>query len=228
MSFGPFLHLSDRVTKIPLLYWFIFTFLPPIRFIRVTGRFATVVFLFLGILAGFGFTRILNRIRNRTLAVILTGVVGVLILAEYYPYHNLFTYVDVSSTPTIYNQIKNDDSVKAVLELPIDVGPFETTKYIYYAGIHFKPIVNGYSGFEPRDYNFNKHLFEDRLNDIGLVKLKSIGVTHVIVNPGYENQITNTDLELVNEIEDYKLYKIKENLDEYQGCLLYTSDAADE
>ncbi len=217
LSFGPFLHLSDRVTRIPLIYWLVFNVLPPIRFIRVTGRFATVVFLFLSILAGFGFARFLTKIKTRTLAIVFTGVVGLLILAEYYPYHNLFSYVDVSKTPQVYTDIKNDESVKAVLELPIDVGPFETTKYIYYAGIHFKPIVNGYSGFEPKDYNFNKHLFEDRLNDIGLIKLKDIGVTHIIVNPEYTGTITNPDLELLSNKEGYKLYRIKETLGDYQG-----------
>lgn len=224
LSFGPFLHLSDEVTKIPLLYWFVFNLLPPIRFIRVTGRFATVVFLFVGILAGFGFAKILNRFKNRKTAILFTAIIGALILAEYYPYHNLFKYEDISKTPAIYNQIKNDDSVKAILELPIDVGPFETTKYVYYAGIHFKPIVNGYSGFEPKDYNFNKHLFEYRLNDIGLVKLQEIGVTHIVVNPTYTQEITNPDIELISSSDGYKLYKIKDTLSDYKGYFTDFSD----
>lgn len=217
LSFGPFLHLSDEVTRVPLLYWLIFNLLPPIRFIRVTGRFATVVFLFIGILAGFGFTKLLKRIHSRKLAIVFTGIVGVLILFEYYPYQNFFHYEDVSSTPEIYTQIKNDGSIKALLELPIDVGPFETTKSIYYAGIHFKPIVNGYSGYEPKDYNFNKHLFEDRLSDIGLIKLKGLGVTHILINPGYEKEITNKDIKLISESEGYKLYKIEDEVDNYSG-----------
>lgn len=217
LSFGPFLHLSDMVTRIPLLYWFVFNLLPPIRFIRVTGRFATVVFLFLGILAGFGFARILSKFKSRKWAVAFTGIVSLLILTEYYPYHNFFSYEDVAKTPQVYNKVKTDSTVKAILELPIDVGPFETTKYIYYAGIHFKPIVNGYSGFEPKDYNFNKHLFEDHLNDIGLIKLKEMGVTHVIVNPTYTGKVENPDLELVMDEEGYKLYKINESVNDYKG-----------
>lgn len=224
LSFGPFLHLSDKVTRIPLVYWFIFTFLPPIRFIRVTGRFATVVFLFVGILSGFGWARILNKLKNKNIAILLTAIVGVFILAEYYPYHNFFKYEDVTVTPAVYSQVKNDPSVKAILELPIDVGPFETTKYVYYAGIHFKPIVNGYSGFEPKDYNFNKHLFEYRINDIGLVKLQEIGVTHIIVNPTYSQEITNPDIELISSEAGYKLYKIKETLGEYKGYFTDFSD----
>lgn len=224
LSFGPFLHLSDKVTRIPLVYWFIFNFLPPIRFIRVTGRFATIVFLFVGILSGFGFARILNKFKNRNVAVLFTAVISVFILAEYYPHHNFFSYADVSKTPAVYTQVKNDPSVKAILELPIDVGPFETTKYVYYAGIHFKPIVNGYSGFEPKDYNFNKHLFEYRINDIGLVKLQEIGVTHIIVNPTYTQEITNPDIELISSEDGYKLYKIKDTVSNYKGYFTDFSD----
>lgn len=217
LSFGPFLHLSDEVTRVPLLYWLVFNVLPPIRFIRVTGRFATVVMLFVGILAGFGFTKILNKLKSRKSALILASLLGILILGEYYPYHNFFKYEDVSKTPEIYNQIKSDDSIKALVELPINVGPFETTKYVYYAGVHFKPIVNGYSGYEPKDYNFNKHLFENSLNDFGIVKLIEMGVTHVLINPGYEKDVTSTNLTLVSEIDGYRLYKIQDNPEELVG-----------
>lgn len=140
-----------------------------------------------------------------------------MILFEYYPYTRFYNLYDTSKTPEIYNYIKNNNDIKALIEMPINVGPFDTTQYVYYSGIHFKPIVNGYSGFEPKDHQFNKHLFENFTNTLGFLKLKQLGVTHLLINPGFEYNLDSNLYELVKEAEGYKLYKLEDTDMEYKA-----------
>lgn len=216
-SLGPFLHIADQVTRIPLVYWLVYNLLPPIRFIRVTARFATVFYMFIGILAGFGMVKILNRFKSKKFAVVFSGLLVCVILFEYYPYNRFYDLYDTSKTPEVYNYIKDNNDVKALIEMPINVGPFDTTQYVYYSGIHFKPIVNGYSGFEPKDHQFNKYLFENFTNTLGFLKLKQLGVTHLLINPGFEYNLDSNLYKLEKEAEGYRLYKLEDTEIDYKA-----------
>jgi hypothetical protein len=210
LSFGPFLRFNDITTRIPLLYFLVYYLLPPIRFIRAVSRFSTVVFLMLAILSSFGFVKILNRLKNRFVGYVLTVFLIALIVFEYYPYKQFFEFSDVASIPEIYTEIRDNPEVKSIVELPIDVGPFETTGYIYWAGYHLKPLVNGYSGYEPPTYQFIKDILSNMDTDIGLLKLRELGVTHILTNPTFSGDLETERLAVIDELEGYTLYKINE------------------
>lgn len=214
LSLGPFLRLHDVTTRIPLPYFVIYHLLPSIRFIRVVSRFSTVVFLMVSILSGFGYLKLEQRLKKKFLKITVLLAFTCLILLEYFPFADYRKYTDVSNIPEVYNEVKNNPEVKALVELPIDVGPFVTTGYIYWAGYHIKPIVNGYSGFQPSEYPDLVNIITQFPDTLSLAKLKNIGVTHLITNPDYQKNLSTEYLELVFEAEGYKLYKIKDNIDE--------------
>ncbi len=216
LSFGPFLRFADTTTKIPLLYLIMYKLLPPIRFIRAVARFSTVVYLMLGILAGFGLLQIFKKLNYKPITYVVFVIVSALIALEYFPYHDYREFEDVSEIPAVYETIKNDDDVKAIVEYPMNVGPFITTGYVYYAGYHLKPLVNGYSGYQPKDYPTVVDLTSAFPDSIGLFKLKDMGVSHVLINPTYEEELDLTFLELEYEDGGYSLYKIKDSINEFK------------
>ncbi len=213
-SFGPFLRYNDVTTRIPLPYYLVFKLLPPIRFVRAVARFSTVVFLMTAILSGFGYLKLEKKLKKKNLSLLLLVIVSVFVMLEYYPFQDYRTFVDVSSVPEVYKEVKENNDVKAIAVLPIDVGPFVTTGYIYWAGYHLKPIVNGYSGYEPPTYANYRSLITQFPDSLSLAKLYSIGVTHIVVTPDLKATLSGNYLSLVKESDGYRLYKIKDNTKE--------------
>ena len=214
LSFGPFLRFNDVTTRIPLPYYLVFKFLTPIRFIRAVARFSTVVFLMISILSGFGYLKLEKKLKKKSLSIVLLALTSIFIMLEYYPFNDYRTFADVSVVPEIYKEVKENSDVKAIAVLPIDVGPFVTTGYIYWAGYHLKPIVNGYSGYEPPTYANYRSLITQFPDSLSLAKLYGIGVTHIVLTPEFKGSLSDTYLTLVKEAEGYKLYKIKDNIKE--------------
>ena len=70
-----------------------------------------------------------------------------------------------------------------MLHLPIPDYPFEA-HYMYFSIAHWRPIVNGYSGYEPATYLEVKRRVQDELYDASTLDyLRELGVTHVAVHP---------------------------------------------
>jgi len=72
--------------------------------------------------------------------------------------------------------------VRAVLELPIDNVVSEIAA-MYHATRHWKPIVNGYSGYLPEPYLEIRDRCFPVPDDRALQLLRSWGVTHVLFHP---------------------------------------------
>jgi hypothetical protein len=207
-SLGPYLIFNDRITSIKLPYYYIFQIFSPIRFLRVTARYSTVVFLMTSILASYGLITFIKAIDRKSYRLIIYTLLFILVAVEFTPMERFDRFSDMSKIPEVYLKIKKDPNVKALIELPINVEPFNTTKYIYYAGIHFKPIVNGYSGYEPPSYTFYKNSF-DTINEFTSSLLVSIGVTHILCNPDYKKPMNSNFVSLVMKKDGYQLYEIK-------------------
>jgi len=209
LSLGPFFFINDQQTHVKLPYYFIFRFLPPIRFLRTISRYGTVVFLMMSILASYGFSTYLTNIKDALYRNILFLFSFLLIMIEYTPILRFERFSDMEKTPEVYNKIKSDSTIKALVELPIDVGPFTTTKYLYYAGIHFKPIMNGYSGYEPPSYAGYRTLLKYPINEMTASFLSKLGITDILCNPEYKEPVDTNLLRLTIDKDGYRLYKIR-------------------
>jgi hypothetical protein len=85
--------------------------------------------------------------------------------------------------PGIFNRIAQVPGVGAVLHLPIPDYPFDA-HYMYFSIAHWRPIVNGYSGYEPSTYLEVKRRVKDELYEASTLDyLRQLGVTHVGVHP---------------------------------------------
>jgi hypothetical protein len=86
--------------------------------------------------------------------------------------------------PPAYAWIASRGDVRAVLELPMAT-VFSEVEAMYHASLHWKPIVNGYSGYMPPDYLGIFRALGGRTfrppDERTLDRLRGWGVTHVLV-----------------------------------------------
>jgi hypothetical protein len=119
---------------------------PFMRISRSVSRFALMVQLCAGVLAGLGLYLLLARLAaRRTLAALVGGSAIVLLLAEFWvaPYP-----LSPPDTPAYYAQLAADPDSRAVLNLPMN---YDRPGYLLYQTIHGKPLTVAYiSRDDPR------------------------------------------------------------------------------
>ena len=206
------------------LYTFFFEHVPGYDGLRVPARFGTVAGCLLAALAGYGLARLARWPRSGSLALSLLGVA---FLAEAYAVPQPVNLTWSSSTrfgapwpavhrlnegPLAYRHalLMADDTV--LLELPFGDQAWDL-RYVYYAGLHGKRIVNGYSGYFPDGYRGRAahlaNLWSDR--DAAWDGLTTAGATHVLVHerayldtegPAVSVWVANQGARLVVEFSD--------------------------
>ncbi len=224
MSLGP----APRAGGVRLsgleLYTFFFNHVPGYDGLRVPARFGTVAGCFLAALAGYGLARIAGWRRYGSLAL---TTLAVAFLAESYAVPQPVNLTWSSSTryaapwpsvsrlnegPLAYRHALLMPPETVLLELPFGDQAWDL-RYVYYAGLHGKRIVNGYSGYFPDGYRGRTahvaNLWSDR--DAAWSGLTTAGATHVLVHeraylntegPAVSVWVANQGARLVAEFSD--------------------------
>jgi hypothetical protein len=93
------------------------------------------------------------------------------------------TFLPFDGIPRIY-QALGDSSVDAVAEFPFYPPPaiHRNARYVLNSTAHWKPLVNGYSGFVPAGYAGIAEALRDFPDDRSRAELRRLGVTHVVVH----------------------------------------------
>jgi len=189
LSLGPRLQVAGRVLDIRLPYAWVQDW-APVRVVRHPNRFSVPLSLPLAVLAGYGMSWLLSRLRR---PVVLTVGLSALLLVEYLPW----PYPTVQpSVPPFYHQLAQEPDEFAVLDLPL--GTRTVAKpYMYYATVHGKPLVEGHvSRLPPSAHNFidsipllrglhQSHEMDAGLCDISrqLTMLADADIRYLILHP---------------------------------------------
>ena len=93
-----------------------------------------------------------------------------------------------ASTPAVYEWLRTQPE-GPILEYPVDglegrSGPQDPT-YMYYSTAHWRPLLNGYSGFSPASYHAILHELRDFPSARSLDYLKDRGVRYLLVHEGF-------------------------------------------
>lgn len=164
------------------LYAVLYRLIPGFDLVRVPSRFATLTLLALGILAAFGLERLSRRSPR------LAPVALLLLVAEFWvapldarPYS--------MEIPPIDRWLAEQGGSEPIVELPV-ADPRDTQRaaslqstYMLHSTLHWRPLVNGYSGFTPA---FHDQLLRTLVNfpdERGLDALQEIGVRFAVVHP---------------------------------------------
>lgn len=214
MVLGPKLHIMGTVTipiypgYIPLPYTIVDYLVPFLMNSRTPIRFDVVVMLSLAVLAGYGLARLMAIVNTRTTikipgkGMIVAYIFAGLILFEFMT----LPTISLVDTPAFYQQIGQDKSSYALLEIPAASTSYSASlKTEYYETISDKPIVGGTAPRIPGDasdfvnntplindltysdtqYEIDNDIFNQNETDIGNYVLEYYNIRYVVLNVFY-------------------------------------------
>ena len=195
MSLGPMPHAGGRRIAGAGLYELFYQVVPGYDGLRVPARFGMVAGCLLASLGGYALARLAQWPRFGSLAL---GLVATAFLAEAYAVPMPLNLTWTSSAryaapwpsvhrlndgPLAYRHVLLMPAETVLLELPFG-DPAWDLRYVYYAGLHGKRIVNGYSGYFPDGYYTRAARLAGLQSDGATAwsAATNSGATHVVVH----------------------------------------------
>jgi hypothetical protein len=173
-----------------------------IRAYSRAGQFALVGF---ALLAGFGVARLEIRLGRSARWPLLAVALVVLVNVE--ALRAPLGFVPFEGVPPIYDVLAARQG-GAVLELP-QYGPtaeFKNAPYMVNSTRHWRPIVNGYSGFKPPGYDAIWKTLHDLPDDKSFAWLRAHHVTEVVLHRAdFERLKGRAQLERVEHAPELEL-----------------------
>jgi hypothetical protein len=193
LSLGPSPLALGRPLELASPYLLLYEYVPAFDGLRVPARLAMLVALMLAALAGYG-AQALAKYRSGigALAVMCvffmlesthmpftlngTGVVRDLVTPEARVY-------PPRQAPAVYGEMARQPEDSVLVELPLGQVDYDI-RAVYYSTVHWRRIVNGYSGFFPPHYGLLRTALSEvpRHPDVSIEALHTSGATHVIVH----------------------------------------------
>jgi hypothetical protein len=160
-------------THTPIYRW-LFAGFPPIRSLRAASRFGNLFLLAMAALGGIG----LSMVRRRWLGIALLVLVNVESLRA------PIVYAPFTGIPGIYAQIAREPGRVVVAEVPFWTRPgvFQNAEYELGSTAHWRPLMNGYSGYTPESYDHYAAPFWLFPADAAIAAMRTAGVTHIVVH----------------------------------------------
>jgi hypothetical protein len=165
-------------------YAYLYHAVPLLQGIRASVRFGFLVLVGMAFLSAFGLAVLRTKLEGRPrLRSTVTAAALVLVTIE--ALRIPVPYSPPVETPGAYAVLKEEPGA-VLLELPLyEPSAFQLNgRYMLFSTAHWRPIVNGYSGFLPRSYHEHLAALRTFPDDASLAYLRRIGVTHVAVHPG--------------------------------------------
>ncbi|MFL6280737.1 MAG: hypothetical protein ACJ731_11535 [Vicinamibacterales bacterium] len=164
-----------------VLYPALYRLFPPLHSVRVPARFAILVVFTLAMLGGYGTARLLSKLAGGRAQIVVLACVTAAIIADAWPQSDRLPMW--RSPPGIYAALPARGSV--LFEFPVHspADRFgENLPYMYFSIWHWRPMVNGYSGFIPASYESLLPGVSTFPEAPALRYLARIGVTHIAVH----------------------------------------------
>ncbi|MFB0535943.1 MAG: hypothetical protein ACETWR_13295 [Anaerolineae bacterium] len=206
LTFGPFLRLERWGVAIPMPYHLLAGLTSALSLMRVPPRWMVVGLFAMSLLLGFSLTSIFAWARRkgwstpsprpsprlgggRQMVYGLALLLGLGLLAEGYAAPIPLAHVgSTAQLPEVYRWLPRDGDDYAILEMPFYSAPqpeYPETRRLYASTIHWKQLVNGYSGLTPsRQPELAQRLagFPDQGAIAALQELGAQGVRYLIVH----------------------------------------------
>ena len=169
--------MAGRTSFYPALH----SVIPMLQAVRVQAHLGQLVLIMIAVLAGFGTAAMSRRLTGArwwpAAAVALAFAVNVEALRA------PIGFVWFDRVPAVYDALKADaNAVVAELPFPIPSQWFLNGPYMVNSTGHWRPLLNGYSGFRPASYDRSYEAARNFPADESLIKLHELGVTHVVVH----------------------------------------------
>jgi len=163
MSFGPDIHAKGRSVAGSNVYALFYNYVPGFDGLRVPARFATIAALGLAALAGIGTLSLKAPMPWMVSALIVIEALALPIPIN----QNSTDYADKTlaplppavgtgpTAPPVYAYVAQLPASAVLVELPLGEPAFDV-RYMFFSTIHWRRLVNGYSGGFPAEYQLLK------------------------------------------------------------------------
>ncbi|HSC26930.1 MAG TPA: hypothetical protein VLD67_06625 [Vicinamibacterales bacterium] len=199
------------------LYGWLYGAFPPVRGLRVAARFGYLFLLAAALLAAYGLAALRRR---RSRGVGLAAGAALVALVNIEALHAPIHCTVFEGIPRIYALLRDEPGRVALAEMPFFPGPaaFENGAYVLNSTAHFRPLLNGYSGYTPDSYRRAADVLWGFPADYAIEEIIRLGVTHVTVHadrfgPEAEEVFRTLDrrpeFELVGVSRGVRLYRIR-------------------
>jgi hypothetical protein len=171
------------VSMLPLLPFYaqLHDAIPLFQAVRVLAHLGQVVLLMVAVLAGFGVATLQRSWQHAKWWPAVAAAAVIMVNGE--ALRAPMSYVWFEGVPPIYDVLaKAPGAVVIELPFPMPQQWFLNTPYMVNATRHWRPLVNGYSGFRPASYNKIYDTMRAFPADSSLIALHTLGVTHVVVH----------------------------------------------
>jgi hypothetical protein len=195
LSLGPRPRALGRAVELVAPYELLMQYVPGFDGLRAPARFGMIVTLMLAVLAGYG-ADVVSRWRQGRVWLAALAVIF-LIEGNALPFQTNATYTPrgfagleprlyaPARAPAIYHEVNRLPVDAVLVELPLGYPDFDL-RAMFYSTVHWRPVLNGYSGFFPPHYGQLIVALSDvpRHTDLALNTLRAGGATHAIVHEG--------------------------------------------
>jgi hypothetical protein len=167
--------------RTPVYGWAYHVF-PPMQGLRAAARFGNLFLLAIAALAGLGLAAARTRLPPRRAGLIAAGLVTLVNLESL---RAPVGYTTFEGIPAIYSILAEEPGRVVLVEVPFwpPQGAFEQAEYVLNSTAHWRPMLNGYSGYLPQSYRKNAELFWFFPQEHAIQAMRRAGATHVIVHP---------------------------------------------
>jgi hypothetical protein len=195
LSLGPSPQVLGRPLDLFAPYRILYEYVPGFEGVRAPARFAMVVAFMLAVLGGYGAAVLAkskwgSRLLLAVAAMFLLEGTAVPFLVNgvtppsgfHPPEARLYR---PGRAPAIYREPVRAIGDGVLAELPLGQPDFDL-RAMYYSTVHWRPILNGYSGFYPPHYGQLAFALGEvpRHPELSMKALRAAGATHVLVHEG--------------------------------------------
>ncbi len=167
-------------THTPYYRFLVQSFGPVFRAIRVPARGIVLFDLAAGVLAAWGFSALTRRISSPKRRLAMAGAILAIGL-EYRAFPVDVRPVEKEPAP-VYHWLAGVPLPGAVIEWPLADNP--DVEHVFRAAVHWKPLINGYSGFAPPGYQeLSAMLAANPISDRVWEKLRGMQAALLIFHP---------------------------------------------
>ncbi len=171
------------------------------RGLRILSRFGLLPLLSLSVLSGYALSWTFNKVRSPTRHYFMVVVIAVLFVGESMTFPlPVKPYRD--RPDKVYQWLASEAKPGAIVELPF--GRLDT-RYMFSARHHhFRPTLNGDSGFIPSSHAWMKQIFLRFPSSDSTALLHNLGVRYVVVHLGAFRNQPKMLLRMLDALEERK------------------------
>ncbi len=190
------------------VYGWLFAVFPPMRGLRAAARFGNLFLFAVAVLGGMGLATLLRSSRLKAQAtwlgialVVLINLESLRAPMEYQPFRGI---------PGVYKLLATEPGPVVLAEQPFFLrqGIFLNGPYVLASTAHWRPLMNGYSGYTPATYDRYAEAFWSFPTEGSIQAMKDAGVTHVMVHPAAFRRDHQAVLPALENRSDFELMAI--------------------